>query len=436
MPTHSLPEGRALIAELSKLGSSLGYAVEEEHPVEWNRPNPPAVDVAWLSDPGQKYPLMIFEVESKTTNAAANNPVKVFAQDTSEFEKPLFFFHIFLSSSERSTRVDRLEQHFGSYNYKTYELDRDGQAPLIRDILSQHRRLRKDLNLAVLLDTLDNSYWEIPVDDLTTHIEDLEFEADFLNQYARRGRYNPDYRLSFIELLKNVGIHNAHEIAGYKNYTGHQWCSPIHIGLLALTEPEESDWLERLRAWQEDSSYLSMIGPHFRLSCDYDSFILAQSPVLWALIGALMYKVPGALRYVRLQMREVLDSIESARPQIVFFHAVWILHTAAPDKDEKLFSRVQSIINQEGGINPDFLLHPPAAIDIRDGEDEWSHNLQKNAEKVPGLTEFRDLQTGKYDPVSDLDESLYEAGLDVLSRFMGIHECSGAVVRCLHASTN
>ena len=138
------------------MGGSLGYAVEEEHPVEWNRPNPPAVYGAWLSEPGQKYPLMIFEVETRTTNAAANNPVKVFAQYTLEFEKPLFFFHIFLSSSKRSTRVDRLEQQFGSCNYKTYELDTYGQEPLIMDVLSQHERLVKNLDLSVLLDTLDN----------------------------------------------------------------------------------------------------------------------------------------------------------------------------------------------------------------------------------------------------------------------------------------
>jgi len=60
------------------LGRALDYFVESEKSVVFHQNNPPAVDIAWLAEEGQKFPLMIFEVESKATNSIANNVVKVF----------------------------------------------------------------------------------------------------------------------------------------------------------------------------------------------------------------------------------------------------------------------------------------------------------------------------------------------------------------------
>jgi hypothetical protein len=91
MSGHSSQPGIRVIAAIASLGGALGYSVRTELPVE-QRANAPAVDVAWFSDEEQFYPLMIFEVESATTNAMANNPTKVYGQTQEKFERPLFFF--------------------------------------------------------------------------------------------------------------------------------------------------------------------------------------------------------------------------------------------------------------------------------------------------------------------------------------------------------
>jgi hypothetical protein len=96
MGKHILSKGNEMISAILALGKSLGYVVKEEFPVEKRPGNSPAVDAAWLSDEDHDFPLMIFEIESKITGSIANNPVKVFGQPNEHFEKPLFFFHIFL----------------------------------------------------------------------------------------------------------------------------------------------------------------------------------------------------------------------------------------------------------------------------------------------------------------------------------------------------
>lgn len=72
MPKHVLDRGRGVIPAVVALGEAPGYAVAQEHAVEKGR-NPPAVDVAWFADPGDRLPLMIFGVESRATSGIANN---------------------------------------------------------------------------------------------------------------------------------------------------------------------------------------------------------------------------------------------------------------------------------------------------------------------------------------------------------------------------
>lgn len=159
MSAHSLPEGNKLIEGLARLGQALGYYVKAEQPVDDRPFNSAAVDVAWFKEEGQAYPLMIFEVESKATNSAANNPIKVFAQDNKTFEKPLFFFHVFLKAGVNNARLKNLRALFGTHNYRTYTLSGGATQTLLEDVLSQHRRLFGEVSLANLCDELSTTVW-------------------------------------------------------------------------------------------------------------------------------------------------------------------------------------------------------------------------------------------------------------------------------------
>src|SRR5690349_5896015 len=111
MGRHVLGPGKELIEGLRALGEALEYHVETDQPLLARHRQ--ELDVAWFSEPGQQYPLMIFEVESAATNAASANPTKVFGKPNEVFEKPLFFFHIFLRVATETARIDDLRGLFG-----------------------------------------------------------------------------------------------------------------------------------------------------------------------------------------------------------------------------------------------------------------------------------------------------------------------------------
>lgn len=93
MSEHKLDKGKEVIEWIVELGETLGYFVQTEYPVaKENKKNIAAVDVAWFSNQINNFPIFIFEIESRSSNAMANNPLKVFAQSNKQFEKPLFFF--------------------------------------------------------------------------------------------------------------------------------------------------------------------------------------------------------------------------------------------------------------------------------------------------------------------------------------------------------
>ena len=167
MSEHTLPTGKRLIRGLSELGSAMGYNVRREFPVISNPSGSPlAVDVAWFGDESQVYPLMIFEVETRGGNAIASNPLKVFAQDTKQFEKPLFYFQLVVHGASTSRRTELLERQYGNHNYRLYRLVRDEGTQLILDILRQHRRIRDEVDLVAVYEILTGSNWSKFVDPM------------------------------------------------------------------------------------------------------------------------------------------------------------------------------------------------------------------------------------------------------------------------------
>jgi hypothetical protein len=112
MAEHKLTYGIEIIDKLFKLGGLLDYHCEKEYPVD--KEDASAVDVAWFFEPGQKYPLFIFEVESKTTNAIPANPLKIFGETNQKFEKPLFLFHLLLTGGQESGKIKQLERTYGT----------------------------------------------------------------------------------------------------------------------------------------------------------------------------------------------------------------------------------------------------------------------------------------------------------------------------------
>jgi hypothetical protein len=350
--------------------------------------NPPAVDVAWLREEDQVFPLMIFEVESRATSSVANNAQKVFAQTSNEFEKPLFFFHVFLSG-KRSSRLKTLQTQYGTYNYRHYSLDAGECTKLIIDVLNQHRRLSPFIRIGPLIEVLSSDPWdEVDCHAILRTIENASFEVPYSSVYAW---LYLDHQWILPHFLRRIA-QDPWE-GGYDSYLGGHWRVPIHLALLANSQPERGPaCLQELVEWQERSSYMTQIGPHFGLSRDYDYFILGFAPALWALVAGLMRDVPGACAYVVKQNRTVLDALGTATLPYSIFTAVWLLHLSAASDSRESFEAARQYINCRGGINREFLLNPPGYIFLEEPSDSlWIEGFQVDAAPVDELTHFRTM---------------------------------------------
>ena len=177
-----------------------------------------------------------------------------------------------------------------------------------------------------------------------------------------------------------------------------------------------------------------MIGPHFGRSRDYDEFVLGQSPVLWALTAALMYKVPNAGVYIASQLAIVLEKIGGAKPAKSFFTAIWTVHVASAVKNEVTYRAAQDFINERGGIPPDVLFDPLGGVLILDRDDDWEQALAEDREPVPNIPEFRRRLPSYYSRTADVDEGLFEIAYSLLTYNKSLYYLSGWVALSLHTA--
>ncbi len=400
MPEHSLEQSLTVIDGLAMLGLKLGYHVAYEFPIEKDKENPQVVDVAWLLEEGQDFPLMIFEVESRASNTIANNPVKVYGKLNQSFEKPLFFFHVMLSTGRDTSRINDLVGLFGRHNYRAYRLDTGDVDRLVRDVLSQHRRITRKLNIRDLISTLESEYWVgVDINSVLLHAEQIGFERGtgrLLPQYAYLWQFDPRFGDHFVRYLQRrdqtpgaVG-----EKDEYPTYLGGHWSVPLHLGILCFTSHEIStkeSYFARLRNWQEEG-FIRQIGPFFGLDKDYDKFILGSAAFVWGLVSLLMSDIPEAVNYICRQCRWILKEIETQPSRISLFTALWLLHaSASTDICEEFFNDARSFINERGGVPERILYEPPGIIDI-DHDHHWLEDRWNPNELVPEIDEFTKVE--------------------------------------------
>ncbi|MEU6337880.1 hypothetical protein ABZ839_26265 [Streptomyces cellulosae] len=200
MPEHVLDPGLRVIEAIAELGECLGYEVERERSVGRRGA---AVDLAWYAAGDKWMPLMIFEVESKASSGMANNAMKVLSKDVDDFVKPLFLFHVILKGSAANERIANLRRQWGSHNYRVYTLGLEGEVQrLVLDVLSQHRRVTKEIDVESVSASLEVGTWE-SVDQIAvlSKLKALNLSANYLGGLARVGLRNPSLTSPYIDGL-------------------------------------------------------------------------------------------------------------------------------------------------------------------------------------------------------------------------------------------
>ncbi|WP_123204093.1 hypothetical protein [Pedobacter jejuensis] len=398
MAEHKLEFGLRIIDKLFRLGEILWYHSEKEYPVD--KDNKSAVDVAWLYEVGQKYPLFIFEIESATTNSIVANPSKIFGESNQKFEKPLFL--LLLKGGDWSGKISQLENLFGSHNYRIYRFSLDEELNLILDILTQHRRLTNSLNIFELISELLDNWKLLDINKILLHIEDLGFEKDkgtILPSYALLTRKYSAIKPHFIRLLK-LKIEKPKglfEGESYDTYLGNEWEIPIHLGILSAFADDklEDKYFDDFMNWQEKSYYIKQIGANYGLSRDYDLFILGMAGAVLGITAVLFYKVDKAREYIAGELFDIIKNSDGFNPNTNIFNALWLLHIA-PDtgKGKEYYEYAKEYINSNGGI-PEKIYTTPQTnyIGFLEGDD----NLEDYGKRtnVVSWTDFKENKSSQ-----------------------------------------
>lgn len=391
MPEHRLASGRIFFEGLTRLGQALGYHVESEQPVDRRTTNPQAVDIAWFGAPKQKFPLFIFEIESRPTNSMANNATKIFGKPTSTFEKPLFFFHIVITGGSTSERIDDLIGSFGYFNYGVYRISLGETNKLLTDIVNQHIRIRDSVNIISIAHLLESEPWShVSREYLLTHIEDLEFSRTIeyiLPSYATLSISDEFYQDQFTRYLKKVwqGDVLKPPKARFNTYFGSIWPALIYLAILASSEGDESITFDSsLEKYQGSSYFPTTIGPHFGLDRDYDMFIIGAAPAYLALIAALMRDHKNAVRYICEQVRIITDYLGGMSGVYSFISASWLLHISSADKTcFDIFNWARCHINERGGAPQELVLKPTILFDDPTNDEDWMSYFEEGSSPEP-----------------------------------------------------
>lgn len=391
MADHKLPAGKQLIEGIAQLGVVLGYHIEKEFSVDVpTYGEPPAVDVAWFSQKENRFPLFIFEVESKASNGMTNNPLKIYAQENRAFEKPLFFFHVVAQGGGHSSRPRNLEALYGKNNYRIYLVGRDAANDLIQDVLSQHARVRNDVDYLALHQLLTSELWIKKVDysQLLMHAVELGLSKEgAISSYISMSRNDLSI---FPDLVKLVTEDSKINFANttLDSYLGSQWCIPILTALLcglSKDKKESEHWSSMLLAWQRDSSYMPMITPAFGLSRDYDEFILGYAPQLITLCIATSSNQSGFhLEFIKV-LEGILDKVGVCWTGLN--SAIYLLHISSAIKAEDSFKKAKNYLLEFKALSEEDIFLPPSCVSVMEGDFE-DYYQQGEVTKIPEMKQF------------------------------------------------
>jgi hypothetical protein len=385
MPRHVKPEGLAFIAWLAALGQALGYHTREE----WEILDPAGstyVDLAWLRRPDDDVALFAFEVESRPASQLAENAAKILTVPTAQVPKPLFFFHVVLKGG--GGRPGRAGRAHEAANYGIYALATPGESDrLLADIFAQSARVCRATDAERAWDVLaDSAVTSLTLGD-TLDVLERHSSADWTRVYARVGL--TDQRgvdRLIIRLLPSLSGQHI-EGGDYGTYWGNQWSEPLHLGLIARQLPDRAEEaFDRLRRWQKNGDSLTMIGPHFGLSREYDKFVVFGASLLLAVVACLFADVDGAPAWVLEQIGSITFA-ENMRYEGFINTATWQLYLASAFELSSSFSDVADHLNDFGGGAPTYMAFLPFLGFEPDDGQGWDNFRQSLGTKRTHITQ-------------------------------------------------
>lgn len=223
---------------------------------------------------------------------------------------------------------------------------------------------------------IDHSFSENEICDLCEFIESLNFLKsipDLLPTYGELYLINKNFFRNYYRyLLKEINNEvKGYKIAKYETYFGFQWSYPIHKGILAYCSSNISDKMTQFNdfcKWQENSSHLNMIGPHFGLNYDYDQFLIWIAGGLLCLLSILFKKISNSTDYFCQIIKSI---IVKTRPPYSFSNLIFLFHMSNLKENDVEYKNFVISEFKKNNISYNILsCEPPDMID----DFEWMSN--------------------------------------------------------------
>src|SRR4029077_1487014 len=287
---------------------------------------------------------------------------------------------------------------FGKFNYRVYRVAEGGAADALKDIFSQHRRVRSTVDVLALAQALSAARWQdVDIDGVWKHIEAARFNAPWARDYAHLALADT----TFLPRLTRVLAADASgelSIDGrqYASFTAEHIAPLLHAAILAQQRPGlGAQWFERGRSVQGDGDKRTF-APRYGLSQDYDGLVFSIMPAVWALVAAALASVDGVGVWVLEQMDFVIAQ-ESRIPFVLSaLTAIWMLHVAANGGEDALdfYAAAAEMLNDGGGVPPSMLVRPPMRGGNLTDLDSWWEELTTATSTVPSVEEMRSRKAG------------------------------------------
>jgi len=399
MGIHSKEPGMDVINLLSECGNILGYYVKKEEPMFYGKKTSSELDITWRKDKNAKFPLFIFEVESYPLKSASDNVVKVFSRKTPSFQKPLFFFHVFVDKVYETDRINYLSENYDKQNYKNYLLNnKESSKELIKNIIEQHLRIKNHINLYPLIFLMNNAS---PIRiDLNEFLEILiEIGYDKMD--------NANFLMTLELAIVNDNVENIHEFyldylkdfLSHPNYIHQNYNSLLQIGYsevihngihLLMNEPtNEKLFFNKLLTIEKDFKPFELWAPYFGLSRDHDLMLLSEFPLLLTLLSVSFKKQEYSI-YFNNKLAVILkESFKKIGSQYLKQHGlVWLIIASRTIKDENNYNFAKDNINDNGGIDKEFIINPTLAV-WEEADERF--NIYNNKIKIPDYKNWNDF---------------------------------------------
>lgn len=368
MGKHRNPAGIKIINFIRELGEILEYHVREEEYMFPGDLNSPIIDVTWRKSLSARFPLFIFEVESEGSKSASDNVGKVFSRYSSDFVKPLFFFHVFWE--RESHTVHDLRRERDKDNYGAFVLEDGLQClDLLKGVFEQHLRLTNTLDLALVIPfIMNNDIFEGYAPQMLHTLIERDFDqAEGVNFLVALERIIAQHNICAIRKFY------IEYLPRYLNYTSPPWqqynpslyinlyAKIVHYGLFLLTtkNPDYDNVFERLVRIEKRWQPWPLWEPFFGLSRDHDEVMLSEFPLLLTLLCAAFAPTDHAI-YFSAKLRAIMKKLK-----IHPLHGlIWLLIASQIAKDRESYGFAREILNSGGGIPIEAVVKPPTACFI------------------------------------------------------------------------